>query len=127
MGLVANLLAMLGGLIGTGIFYAVTKDRSQFVRHHAAEALNFTITLTIVAFVLPLVMMGVFLGGMLALGEGAAFGGFFLMFPLAIGLSVVGLVFPIMAMLAANRGEWYRYPLIFRFVDGPLDPGGPLS
>ncbi|MBK9560022.1 MAG: DUF4870 domain-containing protein [Candidatus Microthrix sp.] len=38
-----------------------------------------------------------------------------------MGLSVIGLVFPIMAMVAANRGEWYRYPLIFRFVRGPLD------
>ena len=63
MGLVANLLAMLGGLIGTGIFYAVTKERSQFVRHHAAEALNFTITLTIVSFALPLGVMPLLLGG----------------------------------------------------------------
>jgi uncharacterized Tic20 family protein len=121
MGLVANLIAMLGGIIGTGIFYAVTKERSQFVRHHATEALNFTITLTIVAFVLPLAMMALFVGGLLAFGEGAAFGGFFVMFPLMMGLSVIGLVFPIMAMVAANRGEWYRYPLIFRFVRGPLD------
>nr|WP_287378704.1 DUF4870 domain-containing protein [Candidatus Microthrix sp.] len=69
MGLVANLIAMLGGIIGTGIFYAVTKERSQFVRHHAAEALNFTITLTIVAFVLPLAMMALFVGGLFAFGR----------------------------------------------------------
>jgi len=38
-----------------------------------------------------------------------------------MGIGLVALVLPIMAMVAANRGEWYRYPLIFRFVKGPLD------
>jgi uncharacterized Tic20 family protein len=121
MGLVANLLAMLGGLIGTGIFYAVTKERSQFVRHHAAEALNFTITLTIVSFALPLGVMALLMGGTFVFGRGVAFGGFFVLFPLTMGIGLVALVLPIMAMVAANRGEWYRYPLIFRFVKGPLD------
>ena len=52
--LIAHLLAMLAGILGVGIFYALTKERSQFVRHHATEALNFTITLMIVTFVVPL-------------------------------------------------------------------------
>ena len=50
-----------------------------------------------------------------------SFGGFFVLFPLTMGIGLVALVLPIMAMVAANRGEWYRYPLIFRFVKGPLD------
>lgn len=121
MGLVAQLLAMLGGIIATGIFYAVTKERSQFVRHHATEALNFSITLTIVSFAVPLAAMALLVIGMLAIGQAVAFGGFVLIFPLVMAVGLAALVFPIRAMLAANRGEWYRYPLIFRFVKGPLD------
>ena len=123
-GLVANLIAMLGGIIGTGIFYAVTKERSQFVRHHATEALNFTITLMLVSLVVPVAMMALFAGGLFAFGDGVAFGGFVLMFPLVIAVALAGIVLPIMAMVAANRGEWYRYPLIFRFVAGPFDASG---
>lgn len=119
MGLLAHLLAMLAGIIGVAIFYAVTKERSQFVRHHATEALNFSITLMIVSFVLPFGLMALMFGGLAVLGEGAAFGGFFLIFPLMLVLVLVAWVLPIMAMMAANRSEWYRYPVTFRFVKGP--------
>ncbi|MCB1029045.1 MAG: DUF4870 domain-containing protein [Microthrixaceae bacterium] len=124
MALIAHLLAMLAGIIGVGIFYAVSKERSQFVRHHATEALNFSITLTIASFVLPFGMMALFVGGLAVFGEGAAFGGFLIMFPIMIVLWLVAVVLPIMAMLAANRGEWYRYPVIVRFVSGPELPEG---
>ena len=107
MGLVANLLAMLGGLIGTGIYYAVSNDKSPFVRHHVTEALNFSITLAIAwtaTFVLSIVLIG------------------FLIMPF---LMLWGFIMPILAAVAANKGEWYRYPATLRLVKGPLDqPGG---
>ena len=74
--LIAHLLAMLAGILGVGIFYALTKERSQFVRHHATEALNFTITLMIVTFVVPLGLFMLIGGAMLVLGERAAVGSF---------------------------------------------------
>ena len=43
---IAQVLALFTGILGTGIFYAVSNDKSPFVRHHAAEALNFSITVT---------------------------------------------------------------------------------
>ena len=117
----------LGGNVrqGVGIFYALTKERSQFVRHHATEALNFTITLMIVTFVVPLGLFMLIGGAMLVLGERAAVGsffGFFLIFPVVGVVSLAALILPIMAMMAAGRGEWYRYPAIFRFVSGPIEP-----
>jgi len=123
--LIAHLLAMLAGILGVGIFYALTKERSQFVRHHATEALNFTITLMIVTFVVPLGLFMLIGGAMLVLGERAAVGsffGFFLIFPVVGVVSLAALILPIMAMMAAGRGEWYRYPAIFRFVSGPIEP-----
>jgi uncharacterized Tic20 family protein len=33
-------------------------------------------------------------------------------------LIVLGIVFPIIAAVAANKGEWYRYPISIRMVPG---------
>jgi len=50
-----------------------------------------------VAFVLSLILIGL------------------LLLPI---LFVLGIVFPILAAVAANRGEWYRYPVSIRLVPG---------
>jgi len=34
---------------------------------------------------------------------------------------VAGVVFHIIAALAANRGEWYRYPINLRMVPGAVE------
>ena len=104
---VAQVLALFTGIIGTGIYYAVSNDKSPFVRHHVTEALNFSITLAIAwtaTFVLSIVLIG------------------FLIMPF---LMLWGFIMPILAAVAANKGEWYRYPATLRLVKGPLDqPGG---
>lgn len=117
MALVAHLVALFGGILGIGILYVVVNDRSDFVRHHLTEALNFAICLTVVSFVAPLLMLGVVFGGLVVLGE-PGLGLMFLLFPVAIAVSLVAVVLPIMAMVAANKGEWYRYPFIVRAVKG---------
>ena len=104
---VAQVLALFTGILGTGIYYAVSNDKSPFVRHHVTEALNFSITLAIAwtaTFVLSIVLIG------------------FLIMPF---LMLWGFIMPILAAVAANKGEWYRYPATLRLVKGPLDqPGG---
>lgn len=80
------------------IGYLVLKDRGPFIRAHAATALNFQITLAIayvVSGVLTLALVG------------------FLLLPAVWVLSVV---FSIIAALAANKGEYYTYPLTIKFV-----------
>ncbi len=74
------------------------KDQSRFIDHHGKEALNFQLTLLIAAVVCGLLVF-VFIG--------------ILLFPVLIILS---LVLEIMACVAANRGEWYRYPFCIRFI-----------
>jgi len=89
-------LPLWGALIG----YFVLKDRGPFVRQHVTEAFNFQISLTIYSVALVIVTFITFgLGG-------------FLYFPLII----VGLVFMIMAAVAANKWQQYRYPLTIRLV-----------
>ncbi|MDT7570359.1 MAG: hypothetical protein QOE05_533 [Actinomycetota bacterium] len=86
------------GLIAPLVIYLVKKDESPFSRHHAAEALNFHITLAIagiVSAVLILVLIGILLLVVVFIG---------------------GAVLSVVAALAAGRREWYRYPLTIRFV-----------
>jgi hypothetical protein len=80
------------------IAYLVLKDRGPFVRWHTRQALNFQLTLLlayIAGGVLSLVFIGVFV---------------------ILAAVVLNIVFSIMAALAANRGEFYRYPVAIEFV-----------
>ena len=91
----SNIIVPLwAGLIG----YLVLKDRGAFVRQHTAAALNFQLTMLIgfvVGFVLTLVFIGVFV---------------------LLAVSIVTLVFSIMAAMAANSGQAYKYPIAIEFV-----------
>jgi uncharacterized Tic20 family protein len=86
------------GLIAPLVVYLVKKDSSPFVRQHAAEALNFHLTL-LIAFVVSAVLVIVLIGLLLL----------FVVF-------LVGAVFSVIAAIAAGKGEQYRYPMTIRFV-----------
>jgi len=78
------------------IGYLVLKDRGPFVRAHTATALNFQITMLIaqiVAGILWLVFVGVLL---------------------TIAISIVTLIFSIIAAIKANQGQWYTYPMTIK-------------
>ncbi|MDH3678672.1 MAG: DUF4870 domain-containing protein [Acidimicrobiia bacterium] len=80
------------------VIYLIKKDESPFLRHHAAEALNFHFTVflaTIVCLILFLVIIGIFL---------------------FLALIVAAWVLTIIAAIAASRGEYYRYPFTIRVV-----------
>ena len=110
MAMLAHLLGIVAGLVtglmflGPLIIYLIKKDESRFVRHHATEALNLTLTglivsaaASIVGCVLTLLVVGIFI--------------FLLLIPYGILL----LVYLIIASVAASRGEWYSYPNWLRF------------
>lgn len=87
-------------LIGPLVLYLVVKDdpTKPMTRHHAAEALNFHLSLfiyAIVSVVLILVIVGIFL--LIALGIGSV-------------------VLAIVAAVAAGNRQPYRYPLTIHFV-----------
>lgn len=95
-GFVAAYVAL--GLIGPAVVLATMGQRSDFVRRHAVEALNFNISVLIyaaVSGVLAFVLIGI---------------------PMLVALAVLYLVTVIQGAMAANRGEEYRYPLTIRFV-----------
>ncbi len=94
----AHLGPFIIGFLAPLIIFLVYKDRSEYIRDQSAEALNWQITLTIAAvvgFVLIIVLVG---------------------FVILLAVSVAGIVFGILAAIAANRGERYRYPWALRLV-----------
>ena len=96
--ILAHLSIFVLGLIGPLVIYLIYKDTSPFTRHHAAEALNFHLTLliaTLVSFVLIFVVIG------------------FVLLPAVI---VAGWVLGVIAAVAAGNRTLYRYPLTIRFV-----------
>jgi uncharacterized Tic20 family protein len=89
------LFSFLPALIG----YIVLKDRGPFIRAHTATALNFQITLAIAYFV----------GGILTIiGVGVL---------ILAAAGILNIVFCIIAAVAANKGEWYSYPLTIKFLN----------
>lgn len=95
-------LAHIGGIlfsvIGPLVVFLVQKDKGLYVTEQSKEALNFQITLLIgyvVSGVLTIVVIGII--GLVV-------------------LPVLAIVFGIIAAIAANKGENYRYPLTLRLV-----------
>jgi uncharacterized Tic20 family protein len=86
--------AWLAPLVG----YLLLKDRGPFVRHNVVAALNFQLTL-LIAYVV---------------GIATAF--FVVGFLIIFAASVLAIVFGILAAVAANNGQYYRYPLSIDFV-----------
>ena len=94
----AGIVIPLGNLLGPLIVWLVKKDTMPFVADQGKEALNFNITVFIAAFIsgiLRLVLIG---------------------FLLLIVVGIAWLVLTIMAALAANKGEAYRYPFTLRLI-----------
>ena len=93
-----HLGAIVLGFWPAVIGYLIFKDRGPFIRAHAMTALNFQITIFIAMIagaILSIIVIG-----------------FFIM----IAVSIVVIVFSIIAGLAANRGQFYKYPLTIEFV-----------
>ena len=86
--------SFLPALIG----YLVLKDRGPFVREHTRAALNFQITL-IFAYILGGILSIIVVG-----------------FLLIVAAGVLNIVFSILAAIAANNGQAYRYPMAIELV-----------
>ena len=100
------LIALVVGFVFVGplIVYLVKKD-DPFVRRHAAEALNFNLSVTLYALVGGFVFIVLVL---LIVGV--------LLIPVVIAAAIGWAVLVILAGVKASNGQDYRYPLTIRFV-----------
>lgn len=102
LAVLAHVLCIFFGILGPLVIYLIARPEQRFAKHHSAEALNFSITVFIglvVSALLILVLIGIVL-----------------FFVVVIGALVLNVV----AAVAANRGEWYRYPINIRMVSGAV-------
>ncbi|MFC7732850.1 DUF4870 domain-containing protein [Actinomadura keratinilytica] len=90
--LLGHLGQLLLGFIAPLLVYLIKKDESPFLRHHGAQGLNFALTQA-VYLVINIVLMFLLIG----------FLTFFAQF-------IAEIVLLIMAAVAGNRGEYYRFP-----------------
>lgn len=93
LSLVVFVLTLNGWIAALGIYFAY-RERSKFVAFHALQALFFQLLLILCGIAgLATMMFGV---------------GFVIL--AAVGLAAIAA--PIMAGLAASKGDWYELPLV---------------
>jgi uncharacterized protein len=100
--IIAAFVAM--AFLGPLIVMLTQGTKSAFVRRHAVESLNFQLTLliaTIAGVAVSIATLGI---------------GLLVFIPLLVVGSIAALVFIVIAGVAANNGEEYRYPLNIRMV-----------
>ncbi|MEZ5141466.1 MAG: DUF4870 domain-containing protein [Acidimicrobiales bacterium] len=133
MAVLAHVGGILGGWIPPLVVYLMDGGRDRYVRHNASEGLNFQLTVQVVTLVLMVPFFVLFFGSLAGSttaprgsGQGAAFGtafgGLFVVWALAMAVSIANIALSITGMVKANRGEWWRYPVRIRFVKGFVPP-----
>ncbi len=94
----AGFVFPFGNIIGPLVVWMIKKDEFPLVADQGKESLNFQISMTIyyiVAAILIIVLIGIVL---------------------LIGLGIFSLIMIIIAMIKANEGVAYRYPMTIRFL-----------
>lgn len=98
MAMLCHLLGIVTWFLGSLIIWLIKRDQSKFVDEQGKEALNFQLTLLIGDIIAALTcFVGI---------------GFFI----APVIWIIRLVFCILAAMAVNRGEHYRYPFAIRLI-----------
>lgn len=103
-----HLSPLLGVLLSVGllnfvgplVIWLVKKDQYAYVDDQGKEALNFQLTLLILSLICVVIML---------VSCGAAF-------PIVFLPLILQIVFSIISSMAANKGEYYRYPYNIRIV-----------
>ena len=98
MAMLCHLLAIVSWFLGPLIVWLIKKDQSKFVDEQGKESLNFQITLLIgdvIGAATWCVVVGIFITSI---------------------VFIVRVVFCILAAMAVNRGEHYRYPFAIRLI-----------
>ena len=94
MAMLAYILGIFTGFAGPLVLWLLKKDQSKFVAFHALQALLLHAAVTI-GYILGVVTSFLLVG--------------FFILPV---VGILGLVFSILAGLAANKGDWYDIPIL---------------
>jgi uncharacterized Tic20 family protein len=96
--MLCHLLGLFTSFVGPLIIWSLKKEEDPFIDNQGKEALNFQITVLIAGIVsalLTFICIGALLG---------------------VAVTIVDIIFCIIACVKANGGEAYRYPVSIRFI-----------
>lgn len=96
----ASMPVPVAGLIGSLIMWKIKSDTSPYLDDHGRDAVNFQISLLLYHLALGILIIPTF--GLSGVG-----------FVATLALTLVGCI---RGAMASNRGEYYRYPMTFRFL-----------
>ncbi|MGI9014652.1 MAG: DUF4870 domain-containing protein [Phycisphaerales bacterium] len=82
-------------MVATLIMWLARKDTSPFIDDHGREFINFAISYVLLAIFLAISIVGI---------------------PILLAWPIIGLVNVIRGIIAASNGEYFRYPMTFRFI-----------
>lgn len=110
--MLVNLAAVVGAVLSGGtlsivailVIWLIYRERSALVDYHGKQQLNLAITVLIASIVAVI-------GMVVTLGIGIIFFG-----PLLIAYGIYVIVISIIAAVEANKGQYYRIPLVIRFI-----------
>ncbi len=94
----AGFLIPFGNIIAPVILWSMKRKESEYIDYHGKEVINFQISIMILAFISVLTMF-ILIG-----------------IPLIVVTLFACILLPVLGAIAANNGERYKYPFIFRFV-----------
>lgn len=103
-GALSSAFGGIGVFVGPLVIWLLKRETMPFVDDQGKEALNFNLTLAIIAFVL-------FLLSVLTLGLG-----FIVTIPIFVILGIGWLALTIVAAIRSQEGKAYRYPLTWRII-----------
>jgi uncharacterized protein len=98
LAMLCHILVYIGGIMAPLIIWSMKKEEHPFLDDQGKESLNFQISLIIYSFI-TIVLCFLIVG--------------FLLLPI---LAIYSMVMPLIAGLAASKGEHYRYPFILRII-----------
>lgn len=102
LGGLVPIVPIIGSVIGPLIVWQIKKDEFGFVADQGKEAVNFQISMLLYLLVSAILWIPL---SFVCVG---------VVIPVAI--SIVDLIFLLIAAVKANDGEHYRYPLTIRFI-----------
>lgn len=98
MAMFAHLGFVIGGFLVPLIIWLTQREKHSFIDYHGKEALNWQLTMLI--FMIGGAILTIIFIGILVI----------------IAAAICNLIFGIMAMIAASKGEYYKYPLNIRMI-----------
>ena len=103
----SSYIVPLGNVIGPLVVWLIKRHEYAYADWHGKESLNFQLSLMLyVLCLIPFMLFFIII----------PFLGVFMLIFFIFAISMGSLILTIIAAVKANNGEYYKYPLVIRFI-----------